>query len=149
MKDIYCICLGDIKNRNFIQVLYDVKSLYDSNISIVQYGDIDTMSIYPSREIAMYNLNKIKQNKYNIKFYIYYNKSFHKITNIDVNDLQVYKLCFDPILSNNNHLQRVVLDVVAGKYGNGIERKKRLEAVGYDYRQIQNLVNEYIKERSK
>lgn len=32
-------------------------------------------------------------------------------------------------------------DVIAGKYGNGSERQKKLEAAGYDYAVVQRLVN--------
>lgn len=40
----------------------------------------------------------------------------------------------------------VALDVIAGKYGNGYVRQKNLEAKGYDYREIQKLVNKILKE---
>lgn len=42
--------------------------------------------------------------------------------------------------------------VLAGKYGNGEERRKRLEEEGFNYREIQNIVNElypYVKEENK
>ena len=37
------------------------------------------------------------------------------------------------------------LDVMAGKYGNGEERKQRLQAAGYDYWAVQHLVNGLAK----
>lgn len=43
----------------------------------------------------------------------------------------------------------VVMDVIRGKYGNGLERKRKLTEEGYDYKQIQKLVNEYLKRRNK
>ena len=36
-------------------------------------------------------------------------------------------------------------EVIAGKWGNGTERKKALEAAGYNYNTIQDLVNEKLK----
>jgi len=36
-------------------------------------------------------------------------------------------------------------DVMAGRYGNGEERKQRLAAAGYDYWTVQNLVNGLAK----
>ncbi len=36
-------------------------------------------------------------------------------------------------------------DVMAGKYGNGEERKQRLAAAGYDYWAVQHLVNGLAK----
>ena len=37
------------------------------------------------------------------------------------------------------------LDVMAGKYGNGEERRARLTAAGYDYWAVQHLVNGLAK----
>lgn len=37
--------------------------------------------------------------------------------------------------------------VIAGKYGNGSTRKKKLEAEGYDYNRVQALVNERLKKK--
>ena len=39
----------------------------------------------------------------------------------------------------------LALEVIAGAWGNGSERKKKLEAAGYDYNRIQNCVNELMK----
>lgn len=36
-------------------------------------------------------------------------------------------------------------DVLAGKYGEGEERRKRLAAAGYEYNDVQNLVNALVK----
>lgn len=38
-------------------------------------------------------------------------------------------------------LREVVLEVIRGNYGNGAERKRRLEADGYDFEEVQNEVN--------
>lgn len=37
------------------------------------------------------------------------------------------------------------LEVIAGLYGVGEERKKKLESEGYDYTKIQNCVNDLMK----
>lgn len=39
----------------------------------------------------------------------------------------------------------LVKSVIAGFYGNGYERKKKLERLGYNYREVQKAVNEYLK----
>ena len=39
----------------------------------------------------------------------------------------------------------LVKSVIAGLYGNGYERKKELERLGYNYREVQKAVNEYLK----
>lgn len=38
----------------------------------------------------------------------------------------------------------LALEVIAGKWGNGDERKSRLESVGYNYHEVQNKVNEIL-----
>lgn len=42
-------------------------------------------------------------------------------------------------------LTDVAMDVIRGKYGNGIARKKNLENAGYDYLSVQNKVNEIMR----
>lgn len=39
----------------------------------------------------------------------------------------------------------VVQEVIDGKWGNGAERKRRLTEAGYDYKDIQNKVNERLR----
>ncbi len=40
---------------------------------------------------------------------------------------------------------KAAYDVYDGKYGNGAERKAKLEAAGYDYETVQRLVNGLVK----
>lgn len=44
-----------------------------------------------------------------------------------------------------NSLDAVARDVIAGKYGNGTVRKRRLEKAGYNYLQVQKRVNELLR----
>ncbi len=37
--------------------------------------------------------------------------------------------------------------IIAGKWGNGAERKRRLEQAGYGYRQVQDEVNKVVEVR--
>jgi len=39
----------------------------------------------------------------------------------------------------------IALEVIAGAWGVNEERKKKLEAAGYDYNRIQSCVNELMK----
>ena len=39
----------------------------------------------------------------------------------------------------------IAKEVLAGKWGNGSERKKKLEAAGYNYSAIQQIVNKLCK----
>lgn len=46
-------------------------------------------------------------------------------------------------------LQDVAKEVVAGLWGNGEERRRKLMAAGYDYETVQKAVNEYIAKLNK
>ena len=46
-------------------------------------------------------------------------------------------------------VQTLAEEVIAGKWGSGSERKRRLEAAGYDYAAVQNKVNEIIAAKKK
>lgn len=42
-------------------------------------------------------------------------------------------------------IDELAREVIAGKWGNGAERKNRLTAAGYDYSVVQNRVNQILK----
>lgn len=42
----------------------------------------------------------------------------------------------------------IAKDVIAGKYGNGAERKQKLADAGYDYATVQNRVNEMLRKEN-
>lgn len=42
-------------------------------------------------------------------------------------------------------METVAKEVIAGKCGNGEDRKKRLQAAGYDYGAVQRKVNELMR----
>jgi hypothetical protein len=41
-------------------------------------------------------------------------------------------------------LQEVAKEVIRGKWGNGADRRKRLEAAGYEYAEVQKIVNKLL-----
>ena len=43
--------------------------------------------------------------------------------------------------SRNNNISDIARKVYRGEYGNGAERRRRLEKEGYNYREVQNYVN--------
>ena len=49
--------------------------------------------------------------------------------------------------SNKKSVETVAKEVIAGKWGNGGDRKKRLQAAGYDYPAVQAKVNELVKSK--
>lgn len=46
---------------------------------------------------------------------------------------------------NEKSVDEIAQEVITGKWGNGNERKQKLEAVGYDYEAIRKRVNELMK----
>lgn len=48
--------------------------------------------------------------------------------------------------STSDSLMQVAKDVIAGKYGNGDTRKRRLENAGYNYLEVQKCVNKLLKQ---
>ena len=45
----------------------------------------------------------------------------------------------------NSDIEEIVYKIILGVYGTGNLRKKKIKELGYDYREVQNLVNRYIK----
>lgn len=41
--------------------------------------------------------------------------------------------------------QELALEILAGKWGNGVERREKVTAAGYDYMAVQNIVNALVK----
>lgn len=50
---------------------------------------------------------------------------------------------------NVKDLDAVALSVLRGKWGNGEDRKKKLEAAGYDYKLVQSKVNELMDDMER
>lgn len=49
------------------------------------------------------------------------------------------------ILNNNKSKEDIAKEVIAGKWGSGNDRRQRLTKAGYDYKEIQSLVNQILK----
>lgn len=47
--------------------------------------------------------------------------------------------------STKKDVTTVANEVIAGKWGNGADRKKKLEAAGYNYTEVQKEVNKLLK----
>lgn len=60
---------------------------------------------------------------------------------------RVDELCKQPEQPKPAHksAEEVAKEVLSGDWGNGAERKKRLEAAGYNYGEVQARVNELCK----
>lgn len=46
-------------------------------------------------------------------------------------------------------IDQIAQEVIAGKWGTGSDRRKKLEAAGYNYTAVQNKVNELLKQKEK
>lgn len=42
--------------------------------------------------------------------------------------------------------QELALEILAGKWGNGTERREKVTAAGYDYMTVQSIVNALVKD---
>lgn len=49
------------------------------------------------------------------------------------------------ISAGKKSTEEIAKEVIAGKWGNGTDRKKKLEAAGYDYNKVQAAVNKLLK----
>ncbi len=50
-----------------------------------------------------------------------------------------------PADTDKKKIEALAKEVIAGKWGNGKERKERLTKAGYEYREVQNKVNELLQ----
>jgi len=52
---------------------------------------------------------------------------------------------FEVPLEERKTVTELAREVIAGKWGNGAERKRRLEQAGYGYRKVQDEVNRLLR----
>ena len=62
----------------------------------------------------------------------------------EVQALVNQKLTGSSTSSNKKSIDTIVDEVIAGQWGNGNDRKTRLENAGYNYQEVQNKVNEKL-----
>lgn len=55
---------------------------------------------------------------------------------------------YDNVAPETKSIEALAKEVLAGKWGDGAERKKRLNAAGYDYSKVQNEVNRLVKAKA-
>lgn len=77
----------------------------------------------------------------------------------DITDTRVYKksewqriyyvdgIDYDSVEKLDDDYDYAARMVIAGKYGNGAERRRKLTAAGYDYDRVQALVNEKMRKK--
>lgn len=52
---------------------------------------------------------------------------------------------YEKVVISKNETTTIAKEVIAGKWGNGADRKARLEKAGYNYKEIQSKVNALLK----
>lgn len=96
----------------------------------------------------------VDQNKYNGEYDILQYTSSGRISGINGNvDMNImYRDLIKEISGNaptpvkpKKSNEEIADEVIAGKWGNGDDRKNRLTAEGYDYNTIQNIVNQILQ----
>ncbi len=84
---------------------------------------------------------------YCVRGAVYVKSSSHTVCGLD--NGASYKKTLEKagitIKDDKKHIEKIVQEVIAGKWGNGAERRKRLEAAGYNYAQVQAAVNNSCK----
>lgn len=50
----------------------------------------------------------------------------------------------ETVLIELNDIVALAFEIIAGKWGNGEERKRKLESAGYDYNKVQKCVNDVV-----
>lgn len=95
---------------------------------------------------------KWSSKKPDVPYDYWQNSSSGKINGISVNvdtneKLESFKMegkKEEPIVSSETDIHAVAMDVISGKYGNGMDRKTNLEAAGYNYKEVQTEVNKIL-----
>lgn len=96
-------------------------------ITEIKNGGYATSPTYINNIVAVYNLNHDTIDKYLL-------------------DAEVKTEVKEETKTVTNNTDELVLNIIRGFYGNGNARKKKLEAEGYNYKEIQSLVNKKMDE---
>ena len=115
-----------------------IAGIYAGEYWIKSYLDVNLLKKY-YLWVAKYSTKKPSV-PYNAWQYTDAGKISGISKSVDISD-------FAPIKTAKKSNEEVAEEVLAGKWGNGEERKKALTAAGYNYRQIQDIVNQKLKER--
>lgn len=65
-----------------------------------------------------------------------------------INQFKLYEydgVVYDVVLPVFKTTEEIAKEVIAGKWGNGIIRRQKLKLAGYDYKEIQSVVNSILK----
>ena len=89
------------------------------------------------------NLKRLVANRDNLQIadaFLLYNKSGGKVLNGLVRRRKAERNLF----MTGNNLEQIAREVIDGKWGNGRVRKEKLTEAGYNYHEVQTIVNRLI-----
>lgn len=113
-----------------------IAGIYAGEYWIKNYLDINLLKKFYIW-VAKYSTNK-PSIPYNAWQYTDAGKIDGIIGRVDISD-------FTPVKEGEKSAEEIAEEVLAGKWGNGSERINALEAAGYNYGKIQDIVNEKLK----
>lgn len=73
----------------------------------------------------------------------YVNTLISTVNKYDLTKYDVGEVNSTPVVKKSN--ETIAKEVIAGKWGNGQERKNKLTQAGYDYKKIQTIVNQLLR----
>ena len=105
------------------------------------------------KDISVWVAQYYKECQYEGKYDIWQYTSSGKVSGISGNCDMNYLYNEDIMeetsttVEDKKSIDEIADEVIAGKWGNGTDRKTNLEKAGYDYDAVQNRVNEILKEK--
>lgn len=74
----------------------------------------------------------------------------HNLTEFDGNDVPAFDVpqvegVQRTVNSNPRRIEEIAIEVIRGKWGNGLDRVQRLGAAGYNYYEVQKAVNKILR----
>ena len=130
--------VGVYANQNWFQIYLDVAELHKCGYSIwcAKYSN-NKPNIAAPYDIWQYTSSgRVNGINGNVDMNYMYNDIRKAVLKAEV---EIVKKSVDEIAA----------EVIAGKWGNGEDRKNKLTAAGYDYKKVQARVNELLKPKKK
>ena len=136
-----------VKNKGYSAGIYANKNWLTSEL------DPDNFDKDLSIWVAQYNSKCTYTGNYDIWQYTSSGKVDGISGNVDMNYLYNEDIIEESTATTDNNDKKSIDDianeVIAGKWGNGEDRKKRLKEAGYDYTTVQDRVNEILSNDNK
>lgn len=128
---------GIYANLNWFSNYIDISKVKNYSLWVAQWNDKCTAKF--NYDFWQYTSSgKINGIKGNVDMNICYNESYKQAVDKPVDKP-----------ANKKSNEEIADEVIQGKWGNGTERKKNLESAGYNYNDVQTIVNNKMKVKDK